>query len=234
VVVYEQPILLMKEEWTICENDSVVLIADTGFDNYLWSTGETTESITVGVPGNYFVSVSNDYGIVICEETKDLTVIESSVAVVTNIEIQDWSQDNNSVSIEVQGTGDYEYSLDGTTYQESNRFDNLPRGDYQIYVRDRDGCGIAKEDIYLLFYPRFFTPNADGFHDSWQLYNSNKEPLNQIYIFDRYGKLLKQISPEGIGWDGTYNGTPLPSSDYWFVVERSNGKSHRGHFTLKR
>ena len=61
-----------------------------------------------------------------------------------------------------------------------------------------------------------------------------REPDNKIYIFDRYGKLLKQINPTGIGWDGTYNGNPLPSSDYWFEVERSNGKTYRGHFTLKR
>ena len=107
-------------------------------------------------------------------------------------------------------------------------------GDYQIYVRDKNGCGIAEQDIYLLFYPRFFTPNGDGFHDFWQLFNSEQEPTNKIYIFDRYGKLLKQISPEGPGWDGTFNGNPVPSSDYWFRVERSNGAVYNGHFSLKR
>lgn len=232
--VYEQPVLFMQDQWAICENDTVELIADAGFDNYLWSTGETTSTITVDTPGNYTVTVSNDYGTIICEETKNITVVESTIAVIRNIEIEDWSQDNNSVFVEVNGSGDYEYSLDGITYQESNRFDNLSMGDYQIYVRDKNGCGVVEQDIYLLFYPRFFTPNGDGFHDFWQLFNSEQEPTNRIYIFDRYGKLLKQISAEGPGWDGTFNGIPVPSSDYWFLVERSNGKSHRGHFTLKR
>jgi gliding motility-associated-like protein len=232
--VYEQPVLFMQEQWAICENDSVELIADLGFDNYLWSTGETTSSIIVDMPGSYSVTVSNDYGAIICEETKDVLVVESTVAVITNVEIEDWSQNNNSVFIEVNGSGDYEYSLDGISYQESNRFDNLPMGDYQIYVRDKNGCGVVEQDIYLLFYPRYFTPNGDGFHDYWQLFNSAQEPENKIYIFDRYGKLMKQIAPEGPGWDGTFNGVPVPSSDYWFLVERANGKSYRGHFTLKR
>ena len=232
--VYEQPVLFMQDQWAICENDTVELVADSGFDNYLWSTGETTSSIIVDTPGNYSVTVSNDYTTIICEETKDITVVESTVAIIRNIEIEDWSQNNNSIFVEVDGSGDYEYSLDGVTYQDSNRFDNLPMGDYQIYVRDKNGCGIAEQDIYLLFYPRFFTPNGDGFHDFWQLFNSEQEPTNKIYIFDRYGKLLKQISPEGPGWDGTFNGNPVPSSDYWFRVERSNGAVYNGHFSLKR
>ncbi|MEQ3665458.1 T9SS type B sorting domain-containing protein, partial [Olleya sp.] len=61
------------------------------------------------------------------------------------------------------------------------------------------------------------------------------------YIFDRYGKLLKQLSPSGLGWDGTYNGNPMPTSDYWFTVEyrepndtSNTRKQFKAHFTLKR
>ncbi|MGF1555447.1 T9SS type B sorting domain-containing protein, partial [Paucihalobacter sp.] len=51
--------------------------------------------------------------------------------------------------------------------------------------------------------------------------------------------LLKQLSPIGSGWNGTYNGSLMPSSDYWFVVEYtepSTGeqKEFKAHFTLKR
>jgi gliding motility-associated-like protein len=63
------------------------------------------------------------------------------------------------------------------------------------------------------------------------------QPNAVIYIFDRYGKLLKQISPSGQGWDGTYRGQPLPASDYWFTIEYeelSTTKVFRKHFTLKR
>ena len=83
----------------------------------------------------------------------------------------------------------------------------------------------------------FFTPNNDGFHDTWNIIGVNNDPSTIIYIFDRFGKLLKQINPSGAGWDGTYNGQPLPSSDYWFKVEYIENdvpKSFGGHFALKR
>ena len=54
------------------------------------------------------------------------------------------------------------------------------------------------------------------------------DPTAKIYIFDRFGKLLKQISPSlGPGWDGNYNGNPLPSSDYWFLVEYTEDDSQK-------
>jgi gliding motility-associated-like protein len=55
-----------------------------------------------------------------------------------------------------------------------------------------------------------------------------------VYIFDRYAKLLTSFGATSSGWDGNYNGRPMPSDDYWFLVELPNGKIHRGHFALKR
>jgi gliding motility-associated-like protein len=58
-----------------------------------------------------------------------------------------------------------------------------------------------------------------------------------IYVFDRMGKLLKQLTPDGDGWDGNYHGAPMPASDYWFLVEyEENGmmKKFKSHFSLKR
>ena len=85
-----------------------------------------------------------------------------------------------------------------------------------------------------MYYPSYFTPNGDGVNDTWNIYNSNKEPNNVIYIFDRYGKLITQLKPSSNGWDGTLKGNALAASDYWFVVNRQNGKRYTGHFTLKR
>ncbi|MFN3640655.1 MAG: T9SS type B sorting domain-containing protein, partial [Flavobacterium sp.] len=87
-------------------------------------------------------------------------------------------------------------------------------------------------------YPNFFTPNADGYNDTWNIIGMEDPVYNaKIYIFDRYGKLLKQISPRGLGWDGTYNGQSMPSTDYWFTVtyeENGTPKEFRAHFSLKR
>jgi len=234
IYVRETPVLLMKDLWPICEGTSVELIAEEGFDNYLWSTGETSRIITVDAAGQYIVTATNIYDNLTCETTKTLTVTQSNIATIIDIETVDWSQNNNRVTIFVEGNGDYEYSLDGIIYQDSNEFSNLNMDDYMVYVRDKNGCGIVNEDIYLLFYPKFFTPNNDSFNDTWQLYNANRELGNKIYIFDRYGKLITQLSSRNSGWDGTFNGSPLPSNDYWFILERQNGKTYKGHFTLKR
>lgn len=234
IYVKEQPNLLIEDQWFICENGIIELTADAGYDEYLWSTGEMTQSITVSNPGDYVLTLANVYGDLRCETSKTITVSESRIATIIDIETIDFTQNNNSIIIFIEGQGNYEYSLDGITYQDNNQFSNLYIDDYIVYVRDKGGCGISTEEIYLLFYPKFFTPNNDGFNDTWQLINATKEPNNIIYVFDKYGKLLKQLSPADNGWDGTINGIKLPSDDYWFVLHRQNGKQYNGHFTLKR
>jgi gliding motility-associated-like protein len=82
-------------------------------------------------------------------------------------------------------------------------------------------------------YPKFFTPNGDGFNDTWKIKFSDVEEDLTVKIFDRYGKLIVELKNNS-AWNGTFNGQELPATDYWFVVTRSNGKEYRGHFSLKR
>jgi gliding motility-associated-like protein len=146
------------------------------------------------------------------------------------------------ISIEVfaSGLGDYEYALDEMgPYQDSNRFTNLPIENYRVFVRDKNGCGIAEDlveaDPTLEGFRKFFTPNGDGIHDTWKYESlSGTNPIRELHIFDRYGKLIAQIDPRGEGWDGTSNGSPLPASDYWFRAVTENNKVLQGHFSLKR
>jgi gliding motility-associated-like protein len=81
---------------------------------------------------------------------------------------------------------------------------------------------------------RFFTPNEDGYNDTWNLLGGNTQPGAKIYIFDRFGKLLASIDPAGTGWDGKFNGLPLPSTDYWFSIELEDGTIYKDHFALVR
>ena len=88
--------------------------------------------------------------------------------------------------------------------------------------------------VYILDYPRFITPNADGYNDTWRIPNLTRmDPNAIISIFDRYGKLLYRMRSQ-FSWDGTFNGKLMPPSDYWFLVNYSNGKELRGHFSLIR
>ncbi|MUU78333.1 T9SS type B sorting domain-containing protein [Winogradskyella endarachnes] len=234
LIVGFAPELGADESTTICEGNSILLSADLGYSSYLWSSGETTRSIVADTEGTYSVTVFNNYGDFYCEATKTYTVVMSGVANIENIISEDFTSNNNFVDIEVSGIGDYEYSLDGVTYQLENHFENLDSGIYTIFVRDRNGCGVSTENISLLNYKKFFTPNGDGENEYWQITGSHLETDMQVFVYDRYGKLLINFSGNDIGWDGRYNGNQMPTSDYWFLVKRSNGLTHTGHFTLKR
>lgn len=82
-------------------------------------------------------------------------------------------------------------------------------------------------------YPKFFTPNNDGYNDSWTIDFAYLTPNTGIRIFDRYGKFIKELNQNG-AWDGTYLKHQAPATDYWFTVTQKNGKEFRGHFSLKR
>ena len=138
------------------------------------------------------------------------------------------------ISVFVSGIGNYEYSLDGLTYQDENVFTNLKAGIYTVYIRDINGCGIIKQDVALLNYPKFFTPNGDGINETWRIPFSWFEENLTVVIFDRYGKVITGFDANSPGWDGKYNGEKLPSTDYWFLVTREDGRIHRGHFAMIR
>ena len=195
-------------------------------------TGETNYSLTINTKGVYTVMVTNAQN---CTKTRTITVTTSNIATIENVVINDLSE-NNSIIVNISGSGEYEYSLDGENYQTSNVFYNLESGIYTVYVNDINGCGIAKEDISLLGIPNYFTPNGDGYNDYWNIkgISSTHNAKTTIRIFDRYGKLLKQIAPLSTGWDGTCNGKAISSSDYWYVINLEDGRTFKGHFTLKR
>ena len=125
---------------------------------------------------------------------------------------------NNVVVITPTSNGNYEFSLNQGTWQDNNTFTNIRPGINTIDIQDERGCGVKTYIIYILDYPRFFTPNGDGYNDIWNIDILSSQAESRIQIFDRYGKLIKQIRPAGNGWDGTYNGQMMPTSDYWFVL----------------
>ncbi|HEX9980946.1 MAG TPA: T9SS type B sorting domain-containing protein [Flavobacterium sp.] len=234
LILHEQPDAQLEETYSICEGVPVTINAAPGYSSYLWSNGDVGLQATYFQPGNHSLTITNNNNGFICETETDFVIYGSGPATITYIETADWTVDDNSITINVTGAGDYEFSLDGMTYQDDNHFYNLSAGEYTVYVQDKHGCGITTGDFYLLMYPKFFTPNGDGFNDVWKIKLSQLEPEIQITIFDRYGKLLTSFRGSDAGWDGTYNAAMLPSTDYWFVVKRRNGQEHRGHFSMKR
>ncbi len=236
LVVHTFSEIISDKEIGLCENESTILNAGAGFSSYSWNTTpvETTQSITVDTAGTYVVTLTNANN---CSKTRKFTVTASGIATIEDIIINDFGE-NNTATVQIAATslGNYEFSLDGNNYQDANVFTNLNEGEHTVYVNDTKGCGVVSKSFYILDFPKFFTPNGDGFNDIWFIKNLEKRNLQNstITIFDRYGKLIKQIESDDIGWNGTLNGNTLPSSDYWFIIELTNGKTIKGHFTLKR
>lgn len=234
LIVQPKPVLNMDDSYTICEGKSIKIVAPAGYSSYQWSNGDRNSFTTILKSGNYSLTVTKDYGNAICEVTSDFEVYNSNIATITKIDTEDWSNNQNVISIEAEGDGDYEYSIDGLQYQDSPIFTGLLSGLYTVFVNDKKGCGTATEEVFLLMYPKFFTPNGDGYNDTWQIQFSIIEPNMKLEIYNRFGKLITRFSGNENGWDGTYNGQLLPSNDYWFTVRRQNGKEYRGHFSLVR
>lgn len=201
---------------------------------YDWSTGATTASITINQVGTYNVIVTHPNG---CANQRSIVVLPSNVATIDDVLIEDLSE-NNNITILSSGEGTYEYALNSSSgpYQTSNYFENVPSGFHTVYVRDQIGCGITEQVISVRGFPKYFTPNSDNIHDTWHItgLNTSKYTNTLVRIFNRYGKLITTLDINTFGWDGTLNGTPLPSDDYWFVASFGNGKNYKGHFSLKR
>jgi gliding motility-associated-like protein len=209
--------------------------------SYIWSfngnpiAGEINYTLTVNTTGLYTVTVTNNEG---CSSTRTFTVGASDKAKITNVQIVDLAE-SNSITVSVAASmGDYVYALDDEngSYQTSNVFANVSAGIHTIYIKDLNGCGIERKEVAVLGIPNFFTPNNDGANDYWNIKGANNSfnAKTIIHIFDRYGKLNKQISPLNDGWDGTFNGLPMPATDYWFAIQLENGRVAKGHFALKR
>jgi len=185
---------------------------------YLWSLpgGETSTDATVVVTtsGDYSVTVTDANFPTNCTYSDSVTYSPSSAPSMLTV-------------------------LDDGPWQTDGTFLDLQPGEHTITVRDTNGCGELVKTFGLIDFMEFFTPNGDEYNPTWNIIGLKNQPGAKIYIFDRYGKLLKQISPAGQGWDGTYNGTPMPSADYWFRVEYidpldGNPKEFINHFSLKR
>lgn len=218
------------EDISICNGAPTVLAAPAGYSDYTWSTSETSQQITVTQTGDYSVTAITEGG---CEATKVFHVSELEPPVFISSEVVEFQGNNNSITVIYSGNGAYEFSLDGDFFQSSPTFTNVAPGEYQIYIRDASGCYLEGPfSVTVSDFPRFFTPNGDGFNDFWQLKLYDARPAT-VSIFDRYGKLLHSFDSNGI-WDGKAQSRELPSTDYWFLLEFQDGKQIKGHFSLKR
>ncbi|HLN95201.1 MAG TPA: T9SS type B sorting domain-containing protein [Flavobacterium sp.] len=227
--VYQKPVVA-DDTFTICPGDTLVLDAGVSNVSYQWSpTNETTRTINVTEGGVYSVTVTTPQpeG---CSAVATFTVTEFVRPVISEIIL-----DGLTATVVMAQPGDFEYSLDGTTYSDSPVLQLPESGLYTAYVREKNECGDDKKEFVVGMIPPYFTPNGDGRNDYWSIRGGLKYPGFQLSVFDRYGKLITTLSGANRNWDGTYNGRPAPAGDYWFVLKLDPTTADiRGHFSLLR
>ncbi|MEL1244100.1 T9SS type B sorting domain-containing protein [Flavobacterium sp. DGU11] len=152
------------------------------------------------------------------------------------VDVKDFTQNSNRITLSMTEASitDYEFSINGGDFSVEPFFDGLEPGVYKIRIRSKDGCSDTETLVPVLNYPKFFTPNGDGINEVWNVFFIYFFPDATVNIFDRYGKLIKSYLGKEMGWDGTYNGYRLPSTDYWFEVVFTSGRKIKGHFSMIR
>lgn len=231
IVNTNSPLNFQDETVILCEGSTISLEVNQTFNSYLWSNSDTDYSTFASSPGDYTVTVSDSNS---CLAIKKFTVEVSQKPTIISVTINDFEGNDNAVLIHYTGNGDYEFSLDGIFFQNTPYFVNVPAAAYTAQVRDKNNCGVAFYSIFVLDYPKYFTPNNDGFNDFWTIKNLAANHNYSVSIFDRFGKFLYELKKSDTGWDGKYNAIDVPASDYWFVLNLENGKTIKGNFSLKR
>lgn len=238
LIVIDLPKINLEDEYFICELEpSISLTINSGFNSYNWffedgTSISQTNTAEITEEGSYVLKVIQIENGISCENSFDFNLTRSVLPTIQQVNHGELG--NNFIEIIASGDGEFEYSIDGIDYQDSNYFPNIQGGIYMVFVRDKEGCGEDSEEVNIIDYPKFFTPNNDGYNDFWYIRGISEFPNSQILIFDRYGKLLSQLSSSDLGWNGVYNGKKMISNEYWFRANLGNGENFSGHFTLKR
>jgi len=195
----------------ICMEDRTTLDAGPGFVSYLWSTGATTQSIS-GVPvGEYWVRLQTGT----CYTIQEVNVKAATNPVISSLDIK-----NNTITVNVSGgTPAYKYSLNGTTWQDSNVFTNLPRGENKVYIKDSYDCEPIEVQVTVPNLINAITPNGDNVNDVID-YTALAYKKNLVFtVYDRYGNLKYEANKiRNFKWDGTSGNKKLPTGTYWYTI----------------
>jgi gliding motility-associated-like protein len=222
-----KPVLELPEKIEFCKGKTVTLDAGNGFASYLWSTGATTQTITVSAAGNYSVTISNNFG---CQSSDQVQVSYIVLPEITGVTVN-----NGSATVALSAPGNFEYSLDNFTWQSSNIFTNLNIGEYIVYVRTKEGCFIGQKPFSIFNIPNAITPNGDGYNDQWKIAGLENYPGTEVNVYDRRGlSVFKEIIlKKPLEWDGKLNGSPIPTGNYWYTIKVSDGRVYTGWLMVK-
>lgn len=199
----------------ICQGDKILLNAGSGPGyTYQWSSGETTQSITVDTPGEYSVTISNG----VCSKEFKTQVIKAVVPEVINVDYND--RGTMILTASNPSNGVLEYSIDnGVTWQASNVFTDVPKNKViSIRVRVKYTSCEGFLEFFTFVMKNVITPNGDNINDIIDFRGISSYKDFSGKVFDRYGKEVFKAEKIRPYWDGYFQGKRLPTASYWYQV----------------
>ncbi|MBS7362681.1 MAG: T9SS type B sorting domain-containing protein, partial [Paludibacteraceae bacterium] len=230
------------EDKTICEGDDVRIDAGSyGATTYTWTVnGETVKGSRYyqdkpTETTKYQVHMTRGN---VCEADDEATVTVTTNPVIASIDSVGY-RDVDIVMDPSFGTPSFRYSIDGGEWTENTHLTGLKYTAHTIKVEDANGCTLLDTFVVkdpAIVFPNWFSPNKDGEFDHWTVPGIQETyPEAEFTIYDRWGKKLVEFKGADDGWDGSYNGVAMPSTDYWYeCLIREIDKVYKGHFTLIR
>lgn len=205
----------------VCEGGTITLSLAEPFESYLWSTGETTNSITVNESGSYTVEVTNNQG---CSASDVVTV---NFIKIPEIELVSSFRSDcvNGVEVTAISEGLISWEISPfITLLDNNRIIANPESTSSYSVTATIGTCESQTDFEILvecptlFIPNVFTPNDDGVNDFFRIDGENLGQYEMI-IFNRWGDEIYRSNNINRGWNGGINGYYAPDGTYNYIIK---------------
>ncbi len=219
------PFVDLGMDQTSCDDPMAVLDAENPGASFLWSNGETTQSIVAEDFGIYFVTVTAPNNCTAVDSIQfSPTVFNPQVTVDT------FMLEGETIQLEASGGDNYQWeaanSLSCTICPNpvaSPEADTI----YTVKIGTADGCTatlqvevrVIKKLIELVFVPDVFSPNGDGMNDEFHVPYLEEFPFNRLTVINRWGDVVFDANPYLNDWTGTYKGQPLPQGTYYYILE---------------
>ena len=228
---------LTSVDYELCIGDSLIVQSQPNllFGNFLWSNGDTTDFLTINPINNDTLTVVyelngcfsltdtviirvHDLPVATISTSGALTFCEESFVILSSSSNSGnlWSSGSTAQSIEIQSS-----STIILTVVDTNGCTNS------------DTVNVINSQMSCFSYPTIFTPNGDGYNDVWEIQGVEFYPSLTVQIFNRWGQQVFLSEGYSSPWNGTYKNEPLPTGDYFFIIDLGDNHPINGSLTIK-
>ncbi|MEZ4938345.1 MAG: gliding motility-associated C-terminal domain-containing protein [Crocinitomicaceae bacterium] len=229
VTTYVDPAINIPSSASICIGDSVLICAENNGifppDIIQWDHGPTTDCVYLGPPANeqYQVCLTNPACGTVCDT---INIVVYQLPIITAGDDQTTGL-GGEVTMWADGAIDYVW----TPYVECqssscNSVYAVPSQTTYYYVTGTDENGCVNRDSVLIsvdgemqvYIPNIFSPDGNGQNDVVRVMGPRLTDF-EFKIFDRWGRMLFETTDQKLGWDGTFNGNPVPQQVVTYIVK---------------